>query len=465
MYSHRIFRAILSLALLLTLSGFTLKACTRAPVEATKPVTLNWWRVFDDTDTVAPAIDAFKKLHPNITVNYRRLRFEEYEEELVNALAEDSGPDILSLHNTWITKYQQKLLPSPASLTLPFTFIKGSIKKEVVTELRKVPVLSPQAVRNQYLDVVGNDVIRPEIVTPNEPPQEKIIALPLSVDTLALYYNRDLLNASGIPEPARVWSALQEQVKRLTKTQSSAILQAGVALGTSVNVPRATDILSLLMMQNGAEMTDDRGFATFDRIPAHLNDRQVAPADEALAFYTDFANPAKEVYTWNATLPDALELFIQGRLAYFFGYSYHLPLIRARAPKLRFGVTRMPQIEENPEVNFANYWVEAVTKKTKNPNEAWGFLQFLAEEKQVREYLTRAGRPPALRALIPEWSEDANLGIFTQQLLTAKSWYRGLNPAGAERIINEMIDTVARGEEEIPRVIQRAVSRINQTIR
>lgn len=458
-------RAVITLGALLIFSGFGLKACSQAPASATKPIELTWWRVFDDYDTVAPAVDAFKSLHPNITVNYRRLRFEEYEDALLNALAEDKGPDVISLPNTWLPKYQSKLLALPASVTLPFTSLQGSIKKELVTELRAVPVPSLRTFNQKYLDVVAQDVVRPEIIAQNQPPQEKIFGLPLSVDTLALYYNRDLLNTAGIPEPARVWSELQEHVKRLTKLDKTTILQSGAALGASANIPRAVDILSLLMMQNGAIMTDDRGFATFDRIPETAADRQVAPGNEALAFYTDFANPTKEVYTWSTALPDALEMFAQGRLAYFFGYSYQLPIIRARAPKLRFGVAPMPQIEGNPQVNFANYWVETVSKKTAHPNEAWGFLLFLADEAQVKGYLTRAKHPPALRSLVPAFTEDPDLAVFTQQLLTAKSWYRGVNVTAAERAISSMIDRVAKGEEEIDQALQFTVGQVNQTIR
>lgn len=465
MKTYRIIRTIFFFTLLVVLPGFTLKACSQAPKEATKPVQLTWWRVYDDYDAVSPSIDAFRRLHPNVTVNYRRLRFEEYEDELLNALAEDRGPDIVSLHNTWIGKYQSKLLPLPASLSLPFTFVTGSIKKETVTELRKVATLSLRALREQFLDTVADDVVRLETVQEGQPPQERIFGLPLSVDTLVLYYNRDLLNAAAIPQPARVWSEFQEQVKRLTKITNGKILQSGAGIGTAKNIPRAVDLLSLLMMQNGAVMTDERGNITFDRIPSSLTDRQVAPGEEALAFYTDFANPTKEVYTWDASLPDAFDMFVEGRLAYFFGYSYNLPLIRARSPKLRLGIARIPQIEQNPEVNYANYWVEAVSKKTTHPQEAWGLVQFLAEEAQVKDYLPRAQRPPALRSLVASFIENPDLSIFAQQLLTAKSWYRGMNAGAAENIFSDMIEGAVKGEEELQRALQLAANRVQQTLR
>ena len=96
-----------------------------ATTVAAKPVTLTYWRVLDNSDAFDQIIQAYRALHPNVTVNYRKLRLEEYERELVNALAEDRGPDIVSLHNTWIRSYQSKLLPAPASVKLPFREVQG----------------------------------------------------------------------------------------------------------------------------------------------------------------------------------------------------------------------------------------------------------------------------------------------------------------------------------------------------
>ena len=111
------------------------KGPTRAELEAAKPVTIKWWRVFDEKGSVKPIIDAYRALHPNVSIEYRKIRFDEYEKELLNALAEDRGPDIISLHNTWIPEYLPKLAPMPPTVTIPYTEIKG-MKKEVQIVLK-----------------------------------------------------------------------------------------------------------------------------------------------------------------------------------------------------------------------------------------------------------------------------------------------------------------------------------------
>jgi len=458
---NKLFIMFLIFSFLLT-SGFGCKLADKETKEAMEPITLEYWRVWDGPDAFSEIIANYKQLHPFITINYRKLRYSEYEKELLEALAEDRGPDILSIHNTWIKKYENKLTPVPAAITMAYPVTKGSIKKEVVNELRTAKSLTLRELQNNFVDTVYDDV-----VLKNKSGQDAIYALPLSVDTLVMYYNRDLLNNAGIAQPPAFWNKeFQQMVKKLTKQDTRGeIIQSGVALGGSDNIERASDILAVLMMQNGAQMVDDNNNIVFDQIPVALKGQNYNPGLDALRFYTDFSNPAKEVYSWNSDLDNSLEMFIAGKLALMFGYAYHLPTIKARAPKLNFGIDKLPQIEDNYNgINFANYWVEAVSNKSKNVNEAWDFIQFATKAEQAKLYLTKTKKPTALRSLINEQLEDDDINIFAGQILTADSWYRGDDSNAAELIINDMIDSVVTGQDEIEEIINLAARRVQQTI-
>ncbi len=447
----------------LLFAGIGCKGEPAAVQEAKKPFTLKYWRVFDDSDAFEKIISAYRALHPNISIEYRKLRFDEYEQELLEAFAEDRGPDIFAIHNTWVKEYEPRITSLPSQITMPFTETRGTIKKEQVTVLRTTPSLTLRALKNNFVDMVAKDVV---LATRDEKgTTERIYALPLAMDTLALFYNKDLLARVGIAEPPVTWAQFQDAVKRLTKLDSQGnVLQSGAAIGTSKNVERAFDVLSLLMMQNGTQMADESGFAAFNTLPRELEGRTTPPGEEALVFYTDFANPLKEVYTWNDKFANSLDAFAQGKTAFFFGYSFHTPTIRARSPKLNFAIAKAPQIEGNREINYANYWVEAVAKKSQHQNEAWDFIQFAAAQKQVGNYLEAAKKPAALRALISGQLEDEDLGSFASQVLTADSWYRGKDAGAAERFFGEMIDDVLRGAA--PReALNLAAQKVNQTVR
>ncbi|MDP3244627.1 MAG: extracellular solute-binding protein [bacterium] len=437
------------------------KGVSPAIREASRPVVLNWWSPFLDSASVKPVIEAYRAIHPNVTINFRKSRYEDYEKELLNALAEDSGPDIFSLHNTWVNGWRTKLLPMPKSVTLPFQQTSGTLKKEVVTVLRASPTLGVKGVKNNFVDVVASDVI-----LPSQDPvgADEVYGLPMSLDTLALYYNKDILNLAGIPTPPRTWSELQGLVKKITKLDADGkIIQSGAALGTARNVERASDIMALLMMQNGAAMENERGQVAFDKTPASLKGRGVPPGEEALIFYTDFANPSKEIYSWNSSMPGSLEAFAQGKTAFFLGYSYHLPVIKNMSPKLNFTAASVPQIEGNPEVGFANYWVEGISKKTNYADFAWDFIQFATAGGQTENYLQRVKKPTALRSLVVKQGEDLDIGVFASQVLRAKSWYHGVNATAAMEAILQMIESVNRGDVETKEAIYTAAQKVGQT--
>lgn len=459
---------ITSLAIVFVLLSTSGAGCLNTDQQGvqTESITLNYWRVYDDKSDFEEITKSYQAIHPNIKINYRRLRYDEYEYELLNALAEDRGPDILSIHNTWVTKYQSKLAPLPSTTTMVYPELQGSIKKEVVNVEKTLATISTKELKDKFIDVVSGDVII----------ADKIYGLPLSVDTLAMYYNRDLLNNAGITKPSEYWNEeFFNIVNKLTKVDSKmGIIQSGVALGGSNNINRSSDILSTLMMQNGAVMMTDGGSVTFNQIPEKIkqSNSQRRPGIEALEFYTDFADPTKESYSWNNELPNSLDMFVAGNLAIMFAYSYDLETIKSRAPKLNFSVTNFPQIHEpisntSTNINFANYWVESVSNKSKHINEAWDFVQFMTtKDDQVINYLNNTSKPTALKSIISQQNNSDELGVFVSQLLTSKSWYQGNSPSDAEAAINEMIQNVTDYPGlEIEKIINTAASRVQQTVK
>jgi multiple sugar transport system substrate-binding protein len=450
------------------------QGCTKGPSQEARSLSaqqeLNIWSVIDDEDVYHDIIATFRKSYPYATIKFRRYRLEEYEEELLNAMAEDRGPDIFMVHNTWVGKYVPKIQPSPLTVKVAQQVVTGTVKKEVSMQVRDQKTVSPTSLRREFVDVVPQDAIRMVDVAPegSKPEMaERVVALPMSVDTLALYYNKDLLNAAGIATPPETWEQFQNQVRELVETDDlGEIVQAGAGFGTGSNVERAPDIVSLLMMQNRTVMTNNSGYPQFDKTPREISDQvDEAPGIQALKFYTDFADPGKNVYTWNNEQPNSLDAFIQGTSAFFIGYSYYLPQIRANAPKMNLGITEIPQIAGNPEVNYANYWLWTVSKKTKSPDLAWHLVNNMTGEEQAPIYLDEAKRPAARRALLEAQFEDPDIGVFATQVLTAKSWFIGVDPKAMETAMIDMIDSIVEDGMEIKDAIKISVEKVSQTIR
>ena len=451
-------KKIIALSLLfvfITTSGFGCKTVSPQAQQAMQPVTLEFWGVFDDTDAFQAIIEKYKTLHSNVTINYHKYRIEEYENELVNSMAEDRGPDIFMVHNTWVKKYSNKIFPLPAQTSMAYQVQKSGFQQETVPEIRVTKSLTPSDVQRSFVDVVASDAIL----------NNQIMGLPLSVDTLALFYNKDLFNSAGIANPPQYWDQVfQQDVKKLTQQDEKRnIVQSGVALGGSKNINRFSDVLVTLMMQNGSKVMDGNQ-VIFNQVPDNQVSTGYNPGLGALVFYTDFGNPVKEVYSWNDSLPNSLDMFISGNLAMILDYSYDLATIKARAPKMNFAVVELPQISGNPEINFANYWLLTVAKKSKNQNEAWDFIQFATKEEQAKLYLDKTKKPTALRSLVDAQKADPDLAPFANQVLTAKSWYHGSNPSIAEDAIGTMIDNAAKNPSQMKDILDFGANQVQQTI-
>lgn len=413
---------------LLLLFGFGCKGLSEDEQASVRGVSIDYWTVFNDVDQLRAFAAAYTATKPHIRINIRQVRYEEFEQQFLNALADDVSPDIISVHAKDIGKYQPRLSPMPRTVQVANVFIKGKYVKETVVqpEVNTLPSLS--VIRQQYMGTVAADVIR----------GGSVYGLPLALDTLALYYDKDLLDKAGVATPPATWEEFLAAVKASTKYDSTDnVIQAGVALGTGNNIDNAPDLLAMLMMQNGLRVAED-GIVT---ITAGAEQGiQTAPAIEALRFYTDFARPTKEVYSWHTNMENAFDAFVRGQSVFFIGYAHDFPRIRARAPQKNVAIVALPQLNTNGPANVANYWVESVVKKSTDQDVAWDFIRFMSSPENIKTYTDATKQPSPLRIHVNTQLEDPVLEPFVSQILTARNWYSGTNAAVAEEVLTDLIE-------------------------
>lgn len=446
--------SLLILFVFIITSGFGCKVNWFKPAEeraALKPVTLTYWGVWDSPAQMKTVINEYKKNHPTINITYRTFRYDEYERELLEAWADDRGPDIFAIPATWLKNYQHRLEPTPASVEVPVYEMVGQIKQEPALVLKTFSSLTPAGVKEKFIPVVYNDVVL----------GGRIYGLPLYVDTMVTFVNRTLLDKSGIPEPMTNFHELVEQVPKLTKIdQDNNIIQSAVALGGTDNVPRYFDILSNIMMQNGVPLEGSKFY------PVETKDARNRMVG-AIGYYTDFANPGKSSYSWNEDMADAFELFVSGKLAYFFGYSYNADEIKARGVPFDWEIRNFPQTKGAEGTKYyANYWVNVVSNKSKYKSFSWSFVQETASETMVKVFLDKYNKPTALRSLIEAQKADQNTKAYAGQLLTADSWYEGYDIDLAEQYTKEFLDDVLSGKINLNadgEALNTYISRIQKT--
>ena len=451
------FFSFLALSSLLLTTGIGCKGLSAEQQKAISPIRLNYWTVFDDVGELKKLADEYKKIRPYVTVNIRQVRYEEFDKLFVNALADDVGPDVVSMHTRYLRKYAGRLSPLPAQVTVANVQIQGK-ETIVTTEKKSLPTLA--TLKGNYVSTVGDDINI----------NGRIYGLPIALDTMALYYNKTLLDQAGIPTAPTTWDEFLDAVKKTTKlSPDGKVVQAGVALGTDTNIDNAADILAVLMLQKGLEVT--KGSAvTFTQ--GATKETAGKEALEALRFYTDFARPTKEIYTWNKDMEKAFDSFVRGKSVFYFGFAYDYARIKGRAPQMSLEVVTLPQLNPGKPANVANYWVESVTKKSKHQNEAWDFVTFITNAQNVKKYTDAARIPSPYRIHVSDQVKNPVLAPFASQTLIAKNWYRGREYDAARRAFANMSTLYLQpvNTEEITReerdaaIIVDAANKIQQTL-
>jgi ABC-type glycerol-3-phosphate transport system substrate-binding protein len=431
---------ILMVAIFLTI---TLAGCRSKnapdPTENFEGVELTYYKVFDKSSVIKPYIGEYLATHPGLNINYREFDdFEEYQDTILNEMAEGGGPDVFSMQNTWFAFNTKKLAPMPEEL--------GTID-----DFEKL-----------FVDVAYKDLVRLD-----ENGYEQIYGLPMTVDTLALYYNKDhfedRLPTQG--RPSATWEGIEDDVVKLNKDGRtfSDFAVSGIAMGRSDNISRAIDILYLLFLQYGADFyNDDYSKAVF----AGRQGGADYPGLKALNYFVAFADGDQKHYAWDQYIADPLvsdpeiEAFARGDVSMIVGFAYTYDTILEKINEIdaegeshidddAIRIAEIPQLEDPAEsggkrVTYAGYFAETVSKNAEHPALAWDFLIHMTQKEILEDYFEKTHKPTSRRDMIDDQKKDPNYGVFASQIGYAESF-----PIANYYIYKEIFENViARANKE-----------------
>ena len=390
----------------------------------TQPVTLTYWGLWEPESVMKPIIEEYQQLHPNVTIKYQQSSPIEYGPRLRNALANGQNPpDIFRIHNTWTYMLGQYLEPMPES------------------------VYSESEYNQTFYSVAGRSLKY----------YDKIIAVPLMYEGLAMYYNVDLLNQAGI-QPPQTWTEVQQAAQRLTVRQGNRIQIAGAALGGVDNIDHWSDIVTLMIYQAGGK-------------PYDPNDSD--KVGKPLTFYGLFG---AQYRVWDETLPQATTYFALGKTGLYFGPSWDYFVIKQIAQdngvELNFRIRPMPQLTAQTQVGWASFWAEAVSNRAAKPNreEAWKFIKYLSQKETMQKLYAQQtkirdfGEIPARKDLADEYLDHPWIGPYLKQAENSVTFPTASATRDKEGINDRMIQAyepvvkqVIRGEAPNLQQLDKAV--------
>ena len=354
---------------------------------------------------ISSAIKDFNEANPTFVVNYVQKSPDTFDQDLLEALASGTGPDMFFLPDNLVFHYSNKIL------TIPYTSYPLSVFKNAFAGAGEV-----------FLTSNG------------------ILAFPMSIDPLMMYYNRSILDANGIVYPPATWNDMTSMVPTLTKKDdSNKILKPAIALGQFSNVTYAKDILATLFMQAGNPIITENNGILSSSLSSSVGSYNLP---SILKFYTDFADPNNAVYSWNKSFDDSTDVFSSDNLAFYFGYASELKSLVNRNPNQNFFVSGMPQIKNSSfKLTGAHVTGLAISSSSKNLTTAFTAASLMATGTFADSFAAATGVPPARRDLLAIKQDDAFSPIFYGSALYAKSWLDP-SPKDTDNIFNGMIDAV-----------------------
>lgn len=341
-------------------SGSDNKSGAPAPTGA-EPVTIwYYWETEKHQITLDKIIQDYNASQDKYAVTAKYVPFADFKKQLSIGASADELPDIAVLDS-----------PDHAS------YVAMGIFEDITGKYD---------VSNYYPNTINSCTI-----------DGKLYGIPLAVNCLALYYNKDMLEAANVAVPT-TWDELRAAAKALTTDSVT-----GLAL-CSIQNEEGTFNFAPWLWSTGAtsyDINNDNGIRALTFIQDLFNDGSVS----------------KECINW--TQGDVMNQFISGNVAMMENGPWQIPTMQAEAPDLNWGVTLIPKDTEYASVlGGENYAVV----KGGNVEGSLDFLTFATNPENIKYLMEGIGQISADQTIAEtQFEADSLYQPFVEQLQYAQA--------------------------------------------
>lgn len=233
--------------------------------------------------------------------------------------------------------------------------------------------------------------------------------LPYESNCLALFYNKDMFKEAGIKEPPKTWDELKADAKKLTNNEHYGFAISGVK-------------------------SEESTFQFYPFLISAGGDYQQINSPEgvkALSLYAELlkdGSMSKDVV--NATQDDIAKQFAAGKVAMMINGPWNISRIQEDAPNLNYGIAMIPKDKKSASVLGGG---NLTIVKGKHVDEAWKFLTWLEDPKQLEPYAANTNIFPPRKDVLEtsdHWKNDKYLSAFIPEMDVAVP--RGPSPKWPE---------------------------------
>jgi len=349
------------------------------------------------------------------------------EDDLTESLAKGLAPDLVIFPHDYLYRGRTKLA------IIPFS------------------IFSERDFRDAFID--GADVFLA---------QDGVIGVPLYIDPLVMYFNRNMFSSKAIANPPKYWDEFYTLAPKFNeRNQAGNLTRTIVSFGETSNIAHFKELLTNLILQAGNPIIT---ISERDGAQVVLNDNKTglpnSPAESALLFYTTFSNPVEPAYSWNKSLLNSRDAFVGETLGTYFGLGSELSLIRARNPNLNFYIAPLPQIRDSQNrLSFGRVYGLVIPKNSRNAGAAMAAAKILSGSSLSYGLVASTGLPPARRDLLSTPQEDVYRSILYSSAIMTRVWP---DPSYGEStgIFRDMIDSVTSGKLRLSTAVDQATKKL-----
>lgn len=344
---------------------------------AAAPVTITYWQHSSAArDTMMKALAyEFMQANPGISVKMEFIPEADYSTKLVSSLATSTGPDVMQVESGMI-----KRLVNAGALQ--------ALDPAVLSADRISSEFTPATV--DTLQVGG-----------------KYYGLPTDMQTIVLYWNKDLVAAEGLDaeKGPQSWDEFLDWAKKLTKRDGDKMVQSG--WGENGYHPE----VQAFVVQNGGKMVDKDGRYCFADDPKSA---------EAIQWVVDAYRKHK---VFETKFVSRWAGFRQGKVALMLGHPAMLGNLKQTAPNVKLGIGLIPA-RAGRHTTIVTSWAYVMAKKAPS-SAATKWVEYLTSADVEKRWTLSTGELPARKALLTDESlvKDPQLKILLSSLSDSSGGY------------------------------------------
>lgn len=400
------------------LAALSAPAILRQSASAQQPVEIEYWQYTfaQRVQAMDELIKRFEAANPTIKVKQVTVPYDDFRVKIAAAIPAGQGPDVVQLFYGWLHDYMKAKMLQP----LPQEIFKAAdIEKDFFPAVKQMKI------------------------------DEQYYALPTSVRSLALFWNKKLVKDAGLdPEKGpQTLDDLLDAAKKTTKRDGGGnLLQAGITidmLGQDHNWIREV----LIRQMGGVPYSQDNKQVAYDSAGGHAG----------VKWYTDLVTQHKVGEAGFMT--DGVTAFKAGRAAFSIDGSFRLAAYDAQKG-LDYAVGELPT-HKGISSNVASYWVNGITPKATGAKRdaAAKFLQFITQAEAMELWLEKVGELPARLAAAnkPAVVNHAKYGAFVRGLTNAQATFF-VNETAQRKVYVDMVDAVLIKKQAVPDAVKAAAA-------